>query len=85
VLLRHGESTWNAENLFTGWTDVDLTAKGVAEARQAGALLAAEAEASVTPACHSDSDFCRWPPQAIGGGGHHYARDRARPRAAPPR
>ena len=42
VLLRHGESTWNAENLFTGWTDVDLTAKGEDEARQAGALLAAE-------------------------------------------
>ena len=42
VLLRHGESTWNAENLFTGWTDVDLTAKGEAEARQAGVLLAAE-------------------------------------------
>jgi 2,3-bisphosphoglycerate-dependent phosphoglycerate mutase len=42
VLLRHGESTWNAKNLFTGWSDVDLTAKGEAEARQAGALLAAE-------------------------------------------
>ena len=42
VLLRHGESTWNAENLFTGWTDVDLTPKGEDEARQAGALLAAE-------------------------------------------
>jgi 2,3-bisphosphoglycerate-dependent phosphoglycerate mutase len=42
VLLRHGESTWNAQNLFTGWTDVDLTAKGEAEARQAGSLLAAE-------------------------------------------
>ena len=42
VLLRHGESTWNAQNLFTGWTDVDLSAKGEAEARQAGALLAVE-------------------------------------------
>jgi len=42
VLLRHGESTWNAENLFTGWTDVDLTAKGEHEARQAGVLLASE-------------------------------------------
>ena len=42
VLLRHGESTWNALNLFTGWTDVDLSAKGEAEARQAGALLATE-------------------------------------------
>jgi 2,3-bisphosphoglycerate-dependent phosphoglycerate mutase len=42
VLLRHGESTWNADNLFTGWVDVDLTAKGEAEARGAGELLAAE-------------------------------------------
>ena len=32
VLLRHGESAWNKENRFTGWTDVDLTEKGVAEA-----------------------------------------------------
>ncbi len=39
VLLRHGESTWNKENRFTGWTDVDLTRKGVAEARNAGRLL----------------------------------------------
>jgi 2,3-bisphosphoglycerate-dependent phosphoglycerate mutase len=39
VLMRHGESTWNLENRFTGWTDVDLTEKGVAEAKQAGVLL----------------------------------------------
>ena len=39
VLMRHGESTWNLDNRFTGWTDVDLTEKGVAEAKQAGALL----------------------------------------------
>ncbi len=39
VLLRHGESTWNRENRFTGWTDVDLTEKGVEEARQAGRLM----------------------------------------------
>ena len=39
VLLRHGESTWNNENRFTVWTDVDLTDKGRAEARQAGQLL----------------------------------------------
>ena len=39
VLLRHGESVWNQENRFTGWTDVDLSAKGVAEARQAGIIL----------------------------------------------
>lgn len=41
VLLRHGESTWNKENRFTGWTDVGLTEKGVAEAKAAGALLKA--------------------------------------------
>jgi 2,3-bisphosphoglycerate-dependent phosphoglycerate mutase len=40
VLLRHGESTWNQENRFTGWTDVDLTEKGCAEAREAGRLIA---------------------------------------------
>jgi 2,3-bisphosphoglycerate-dependent phosphoglycerate mutase len=39
VLLRHGESTWNKENRFTGWTDVDLTDKGRDEAKQAGQLL----------------------------------------------
>jgi 2,3-bisphosphoglycerate-dependent phosphoglycerate mutase len=39
VLLRHGESIWNRENRFTGWTDVDLSAKGVDEAKQAGRLL----------------------------------------------
>ncbi|MEN3363671.1 MAG: 2,3-bisphosphoglycerate-dependent phosphoglycerate mutase [Burkholderiales bacterium] len=39
VLMRHGESTWNLENRFTGWTDVDLTEKGAAEARQAGKIL----------------------------------------------
>ena len=42
VLLRHGESDWNRENRFTGWTDVDLSDKGRAEARDAGRLLAAE-------------------------------------------
>ncbi len=40
VLLRHGESEWNAMNLFTGWVDVHLTDKGVAEGKRAGALLA---------------------------------------------
>ena len=40
VLLRHGQSAWNLENLFTGWTDVDLTAQGREEARAAGKLLA---------------------------------------------
>ncbi len=39
VLLRHGESEWNAKNLFTGWVDVDLSAKGEAEARRGGELI----------------------------------------------
>ena len=42
VLIRHGESTWNLENRFTGWTDVDLTPTGVEQAQQAGRLLKAE-------------------------------------------
>jgi len=42
VLLRHGESTWNKENRFTGWTDVPLNERGVAEAREAGRLLRKE-------------------------------------------
>ena len=42
VLLRHGESIWNKENRFTGWTDVDLSPKGIEEARKAGQVLKAE-------------------------------------------
>ncbi len=42
VLVRHGQSEWNLENLFTGWTDVDLTEQGVAEARLAGQTLNTE-------------------------------------------
>ncbi len=42
VLLRHGESVWNKENRFTGWTDVDLSEKGVKEAYDAGKLMLAE-------------------------------------------
>ena len=42
VLLRHGESTWNKENLFTGWADVDLSVEGKIEAMRAGELLKAE-------------------------------------------
>ena len=40
VLCRHGQSDWNLKNLFTGWTDVDLTEQGMAEAREAGKLMA---------------------------------------------
>ncbi|MFX1493333.1 MAG: 2,3-diphosphoglycerate-dependent phosphoglycerate mutase [Promethearchaeota archaeon] len=43
VLLRHGESIWNKENRFTGWTDIDLSDKGIEEAKKAGQLLKQEA------------------------------------------
>ena len=39
VLVRHGQSVWNLENRFTGWTDVDLSEQGVREAHEAGQLL----------------------------------------------
>src|SRR6186713_3640512 len=42
VLVRHGQSDWNLKNLFTGWRDVDLTEKGVAEAHEAGRKLKAQ-------------------------------------------
>ena len=42
VLVRHGQSEWNLKNLFTGWRDVDLTEKGVAEAREAARKLKAQ-------------------------------------------
>jgi 2,3-bisphosphoglycerate-dependent phosphoglycerate mutase len=42
VLIRHGESTWNKSNTFTGWTDIDLTEKGIKEAHKAGAILKKE-------------------------------------------
>jgi 2,3-bisphosphoglycerate-dependent phosphoglycerate mutase len=42
ILLRHGESLWNKENRFTGWTDVDLSEKGIQEAKQAGKILKKE-------------------------------------------
>ena len=42
VLLRHGESTWNKENKFTGWTDVDLSEKGIREAKESGEILKKE-------------------------------------------
>ena len=51
ILLRHGQSTWNLENRFTGWHDVDLTTRGEDEARTGGLLLA---EAGLLPdVCHT--------------------------------
>src|SRR5579875_3094779 len=46
VLLRHGESEWNQKNLFSGWVDVDLNAKGEVEARRGGELIG---EAGIAP------------------------------------
>ena len=42
ILIRHGESVWNQKNLFTGWTDVELSEKGIEEAKHAGSLLKSE-------------------------------------------
>ena len=56
VLLRHGESTWNLENLFTGWTDVPLSDRGVKEAREAGKLMR---EAGLRPAIVHESLLLR--------------------------
>jgi 2,3-bisphosphoglycerate-dependent phosphoglycerate mutase len=56
VLLRHGESTWNLENLFTGWTDVPLSERGVREARDAGRLMK---EATLRPAVVHESLLLR--------------------------
>ena len=39
ILTRHGQSTWNAENKFTGWVDVDLSEKGILEAKKSGQLI----------------------------------------------
>ena len=61
VLLRHGESTWNRENRFTGWTDVDLTEQGRAEAMEAGRLLRAEGfDFDVAPPPRGGAPSTRW-------------------------
>ena len=56
ILLRHGESTWNLENLFTGWTDVPLSERGVNEAMEAGRLMK---EAGLRPAVVHESLLLR--------------------------
>jgi len=48
VLLRHGQSIWNLENLFTGWIDVDLSGQGLVEARESGQLLKRKASPSTS-------------------------------------
>jgi 2,3-bisphosphoglycerate-dependent phosphoglycerate mutase len=49
VLLRHGESEWNKENRFTGWTDVDLSERGVKEATEAGKVLKEKSHKNIEP------------------------------------
>jgi 2,3-bisphosphoglycerate-dependent phosphoglycerate mutase len=64
VLLRHGESDWNKENRFTGWTDVDLSAKGREEAKAAGQLLKSEGYAfdqAFTSVLKRAIRTCGWP------------------------
>ena len=61
ILLRHGESEWNAKNLFTGWVDVDINEKGVGEAKRGAELLKAEKEAAFStsaPGIHV-KEICR--------------------------
>ncbi len=61
VLIRHGQSAWNLENRFTGWWDVNLTDKGVAEARAAGAaMVAAGLDKAETAAKHGDDQVKIW-------------------------
>ena len=68
VLLRHGESAWNKENRFTGWTDVDLTEKGVAEAvRRVSCwqkrIPLQEGVYFLSEACREDTGLCAGPPR----------------------
>ena len=68
VLLRHGESEWNRENRFTGWTDVDLSEKGLGEAKAAGNLLKISGAAQVTAAGSGPAGLCTlWRYRAAGG------------------
>ena len=60
VLLRHGQSQWNLENRFTGWWDVDLSDKGIAEARDAGRMLR-DKGTSTQPVKRFSRFHCDWP------------------------
>jgi hypothetical protein len=89
VLLRHGESQWNLENRFTGWTDVDLTDNGRREARAAGELLLREgygfdiAYTSVLQACDPNAvDRPRRDGPDVAAGGPQLAPERAALRRA---
>ena len=56
ILLRHGESEWNAKNLFTGWVDVDINEKGVEEAKAAAKLL--QSEDLLPDVLHTSPELC---------------------------
>ena len=90
VLIRHGESTWNKENRFTGWTDVDLSEKGRQEAKEGGQVLKKEgytfdvAYTSVSQARHPDPlDGARRDGPDVGPGAPLVAPQRA-PLRRPP-
>ncbi len=60
VLVRHGESQWNNENRFTGWYDVDLSEKGVGEAKAAGKLLKEKASSTLLYLCAESAIHTLW-------------------------
>ena len=63
VLLRHGESLWNQENRFTGWTDVDLSEKGVVEACKAGDTLREDCLHFLLKTCYKNAGLRSGPPE----------------------
>jgi len=80
VLVRHGQSDWNLKNLFTGWRDVDLTEQGHAEAKAAGAALAARGlkfDAAFTSALMRAQKTCQHILDAVGQGSLAVTRDQA--------
>jgi 2,3-bisphosphoglycerate-dependent phosphoglycerate mutase len=80
VLVRHGQSEWNLENLFTGWRDVDLTAQGHAEAKTAGARLKARGlrfDIAFTSVLKRAQKTCQHILDAVGQSGLETIRDQA--------
>jgi len=80
VLVRHGQSEWNLKNLFTGWRDVDLTEQGHAEAKAAGAKLAARGlrfDIAFTSSLKRAQKTCRHILDAVGQGGLETIRNQA--------
>ena len=59
VIVRHGQSTWNKENKFTGWVDVDLAEKGIEEAKEAGAMALFSAKYGEQVKVYTIGDFSK--------------------------